>query len=220
MLVAADLFFQFIGFNILLLIAKNSIPVFLIYTLVKSKNHTFDFSDRLLLAAFILLIAGLNFSYFFYEKSIYLPGITIIYFFEIQIHIYLVLSILKKQENQETKILTKTFIIFSLGLFFIIVFFPLFSFPVQILFFIRVFQYAYFISIVFGNKRVNTHISLSLWFIIQSNISLLVDMVIWHYNFEYAFIMLFFYTSKYFYLSGYIKMRLPKSKNPVTAHNL
>ncbi|MBK6979206.1 MAG: hypothetical protein IPH28_20620 [Cytophagaceae bacterium] len=97
--------------------------------------------------------------------------------------------------------------IISLGLFFIIVFFPLFSFPVQVLFFIRVFQFAYYITLVFGNKKVDSQISWSLWLIILSNVLLLVDLAIFDYKLEYAIIMLPFYASKFFYLNGYLRMK-------------
>lgn len=198
--------FYSLDLKLCFLIAKNAIPFLLIFSLVHAKNYSLNKNDFLLLTTLILLSIGLNFSYFFHTHAIYLPIITIIYFFEIQIQIYLVLKKLKRIQTKETKAFTKIFLIFSLGLFFIIVFFPLFSFPLQILFFIRIFQYAYFISLVFGNKKINPQISLSLWFIILSNIALLADLVIFKYNFEYIIIMFFFYSSKFFFLNGYLNI--------------
>lgn len=206
LLIVLDFLFYSLDLKWYFLIAKNAIPLFLIFSLVHSKNYSLNKNDFLLLTALMLLSIGLNFSYFFHTHTIYLPVITIIYFFEIQIHLYLILKKLKRIHTKETKAFTKTFLIFSLGLFFIIVFFPIFSFPLQILFFIRVFQYAYFISLVFGNKKINPLISLSLWFIILSNIALLADLVIFKYNFEYIIIMLFFYSSKFFFLNGYLNI--------------
>lgn len=190
------------------LITKNAIPLFLMFSLIHSKDYSINKNDYLLLTSLLLLSLGLNFSYFFHTHAIYLPIITIIYFFEIQIQLYLVLKKLKRIHTKETKTYTKTFLIFSLGLFFIILFFPMFSFPLQILFFVRVFQYAYFISLVFGNRKINPQISLSLWFIILSNIALLADLVIFKYNFEYIIIMLFFYSSKFFFLNGYLNPKI------------
>ena len=135
-----------------------------------------------------------------------MPVITINYFFEIQIKLYLVLKKLMQIETRKTKTFTKIFLIFTLGFFFIIVFFPLFSFPLQILFFLRVFQYTYFISLLFGNKKIHPHISLSLWFIILSNVALLADYVIFKYNFEYMIIMFYFYLSKFLFLNGYLSI--------------
>lgn len=222
LLIVLDFLFFSLDLKWYFLIAKNAIPLFLIFSLVYFKNYSLKKNDYLLLTALILLSLGLNFSYFFYSHAIYLPVITIIYFFEIQIQLYLVLKKLKRIHTKETKVFTKIFLIFSLGLFFIIVFFPLFSFPLQILFFIRVFQYACFISLVFGNKNISPQISLSLWFIILSNIALLADLVIFKYNFEYIFIMFFFYSSKYLFLNGFLNFNKSKRNEPIIVyqHNL
>ncbi len=206
LLIVLDFLFFSLDFKWYFLIAKNAIPLFLIYSLVYFRKYSFNKNDYLLLTALILLSIGLNFSYFFHTQDFYLPVITIIYFFEIQIQLYLVLKKLRRIETKKTKTFTKIFLIFTLGLFFIIVFFPLFSFPLQILFFVRVFQYAYFISLVFGNKKIHPQISLSLWLIILSNVALLADLVIFKYNFEYMIIMFFFYLSKFFFVNGYLNI--------------
>jgi hypothetical protein len=206
LLVVSELLFYSFDLNPHFLIAKNCIPLLLIFSFVHTKNYSLNRNDKVLLASLILLSIGLNFSYFFYTKAFYLPIITITYFFEIQIQLYLILERLKRINTKDSKAFTKTFLIFSLSLFIIILFFPLFSFPLQLLFFVRVFQYACFISLVFGNKKLNAQISLSLWLIILSNISLLVDLVLFNYNFEYAIIMIMFYSSKFFFLNGYLKM--------------
>ncbi|MCP9761723.1 hypothetical protein EGI31_02065 [Lacihabitans soyangensis] len=213
LLIVLDFVFNSLQLKWYFLITKNAIPLFLIFSFANSKNYSLNKNDFLLIAALILLSIGLNFSYFFHTEAIYLPVITIIYFFEIQIHLYLILKKLKRIETKRTKVFTKTFLIFSLGLFFIIVFFPFFSFNLQILFFIRVFQYAYFISLVFGNKKINPQISLSLWFIILSNVALLADLVIFKYDFEYIIIMLFFYSSKFFFVNGYLNFNKPLRLN-------
>lgn len=206
LLVVSDFLFYSFDLNPHFLIVKNCIPLLLIFSFVHSKNYSLNRTDKILLSSLILLSIGLNFSYFFHTKAFYLSIISIIYFFEIQIQLYLILKRLKRINTKESKAFTKTFFIFSLSLFIIILFFPLFSFPVQLLFFVRVFQYACFISLVFGNKKLNSQISLSLWLIILSNISLLVELVLFNYNFEYAIIMIMFYSSKFFFLNGYLKM--------------
>lgn len=206
LLIALDFFFCSLDLKWYFLVAKNAIPLFLIFSLFSFRNYSLNKNDYLVLTSLILLSVGLNFSFFFHTYEIYLPVITIIYFFEIQIQLYLVLKKLRRIETKKTKAFTKIFLIFTLGLFFIIVFFPLFSFPIQILFFVRVFQYAYFISLVFGNKKIHPHISLSLWFIILSNVALLADLVIFKYNFEYMIIMFFFYVSKFLFLNGYLNI--------------
>lgn len=207
LLVGLDLIFEFFNLNTSLLFIKNSIPLFLFFAFFQIHNFSIEKEEYLIVAAFVLLLFGLNFSYFCYTQTYYLPVLTIIYFFEIQIQLYQVLKKLKKVNTRETKTYTKTFLIISLGLFFIIVFFPLFSFPVQVLFFIRVFQFAYYITLVFGNKKVDSQISWSLWLIILSNVLLLVDLAIFDYKLAYAIIMLPFYASKFFYLNGYLRMK-------------
>jgi hypothetical protein len=204
LLVVFDFLFYTLNLHLQFLIAKNCIPILLIFSLIYTKSHALKRNDYLMLVALVLLSAGLNFSYFFHTKPIYLPVITIIYFFEIQIQLYLVLDKLKRINTKETKAFTKTFLIFSLSLLTIIVFFPFFSFPIQLLFFVRVFQYAYFLSLTFGNRRLNPQISWSLWLIILSNISLLIDLVLFKYDFEYIIIMTMFYSSKFLFLSGYL----------------
>lgn len=206
LLIVLDFVFCSLDLKWYFLSAKNVIPLFLIYSLFYFRKYSLNKNDYLLLTALILLSLGLNFSFFFHTQDFYLPGITIIYFFEIQIQLYLVLKKLRRIETKKTKVFTKIFLIFTLGLFFIIVFFPLFSFPLQILFFVRVFQYAYFISLVFGNKKIHPQISLSLWLIILSNVALLADLVIFKYNFEYIIIMFFFYISKFFFVNGYLNI--------------
>lgn len=205
-MVVFDILFYSLDLNPHFLIAKNCIPLFLIFALVKSKNFDLSKHDKIVVITLLFLFAGLNFSYFFHSDPIYLPVITIIYFFEVQIQLYLVLDALKKINTKATKNFTKTFLIFSLGLFVIIIFFPLFSFPIQLLFFVRVFQYACFLSLVLGTKKLNPHISWSLWLIIFSNISLLVDLVLLKYNFEYQIIMITFYSSKIFFVNGYLNL--------------
>jgi hypothetical protein len=205
--VLLDVLFYNLDINPQFLIAKNFIPIVLLFSLLESVQYKPTRTDYFLIVNLILLSIGLNFSYFFYTQPFYLSGITVIYFFEIQIQFYLVLKKLKKISTSQTKAFTKTFVIFSLALSIIIVFFPLFPFPIQLLFFIRIFQYACFISLIYGNKKISPKISLSIWLIIFSNIFLLVDMVIFDYNLEYTFIMILFYSSKYFFIDGYLDMR-------------
>jgi hypothetical protein len=203
-IVAADLVFGSLQFKDPLLVCKNIIPLFLIFSFIQSKNYKINQDGILFLVTLFLLLVGLNFSFFFHTTSFYLPIITILYFFEIQIQMYLVLKKLKKIRTKETKGFTIFFLIISFALLFIVIFFPAFSFPIQILFFIRLFQFSTFLAIVFGNKKINYQISLSLLLIILSNVSLLVDLVIFNFNFEYAIIMLLFYSSKFFFLNGYL----------------
>jgi hypothetical protein len=172
-----------------------------------NRNWNLDKSDTLLVLSFIILLIGLNFSYFFHTENFYLPVLTIISFFEIQIQLFLVLKMIKKRNLKETKEMAKAFLIISLGLAFIIIFFPIFSFPEQVLFFVRVFQFAYLIALLFDCKREYLQIQLSVWFIIVSNILLLIDLVIFDYKYEYALIMSLFYYSKWLFLDGYLEWR-------------
>lgn len=189
----------------ILLIVKNFIPISLAIILLIEKKHSFTRLDYLVLFSFFFLCLGLNFSFFCYTKTYYLFVITLIYFFEIQIQIFLVIKFLRNSTIADKKTHLKTYLIFSVSLIFIIVFFPFFDFPIQILFFIRIFQYVHYFTLIYKNQYINNRFILGLWLLIFSNVLLLVDMMFFEIKFEYQFIMLLFYSSKIFFLDAYLK---------------
>lgn len=206
-LVISDIIFEFIKSPILLFVFKNCIPLYLAAILGYFRKFHFTRNDYLLLIIFIFLMLGLNFGYYFNKEKNYIPLILIIYFIEIQLQI----KILKNHTNiilsTYKQDFIKIIIIFSLGLFIIIMFFPQFSFINQILLFINVLQHAIFISIVFRNSRLNSAISISLWLLILSDISSLIHMVMFKNPYDYAITMVLVYFSKFYFLIGYLKLK-------------
>lgn len=206
-LICVDILLQFFDLQAYFLFVKNLIPASLMLILVVEREFKLTRNDFFVLISFVFLWLGLDFSYFLHTKPYYLFVLTIIYFIEIQIQIFVVIDMLRNNTKYLNKSFLKTFMIFSLSLIFILIFFPFFDFPIQILFFIRIFQYIHYMTLVYKNKRTSPQISQSLWLLILSNIILLFDLVILDFSFDYPLIIVLFYLSKLFFLNGYLKTK-------------
>ena len=135
-----------------------------------------------------------------------MPVITINYFFEIQIQLYLVLKKLRRIEKKNKDIYQNLSNIHIRPFLYHRVF-PTIFFPITNTIFCK--NFSIFLFYFFGFwKKIHTQISLSLGFIFQSNVALLADLVIFKYNFEYMIIMSFFYASKFLFLNGYLNINI------------
>jgi len=206
-LVIADILFEFFKIGVPHFLVKNFIPFFLIMILTYYRELKFTKSDYWVILSYILLLAGLNLGYYFFKEKYYLPLVMVVYFLEIQLQI----KVLKNYSNVILSSFKQDFlkllIILTLGLFIIVLIFPELSFINQALLFATILQHAFFISIVFQNKRFSKEISISLWLLILSDLYSLGHLLFFRNPFDYALTMVPVYFSKFFFLIGYLKLK-------------
>jgi hypothetical protein len=160
---------------------------------------------NLLASSLIFTCLGLVVTHLLPYSDNYMQTTLIIYILEAQIQLFIITRFFYPKNKSMRDEFTKLIIIFSAGMIFIFLFFPMFSFAAQTIVFIRILQFSFFFAYTYKNKLLHRQIHWSVWVLLSSNIISVLFLYITASKMFHTLVMASFFTSKFLFVNGLIK---------------
>lgn len=165
---------------------------------------------NLLAISLAFTIIGLVVTHLLPYSDNYMHKTLVIYIFEAQIQLFIISRFFYPKNKSMRDEFTKLVIIFSAGMIFIFLFFPMFSFAAQTTVFIRILQFSFFFAYTYKNKLLNRQIHWSVWVLLFSNIISVLFLYITASKVLHTLVMASFFTSKFLFVNGLIQSVITK----------
>ncbi len=191
-------------FNLVLVLRVLTVPVAYIGYL-SFRKYKLEPIGNLLAASIIISSFGLIVTHILPYGANYMQTTLIIYIIEAQIQLFIITHYFYPKDKSIKDEFMKLFIIFSLGMIFIYLFFPMFSFSTQTTVFIRILQFSFFIAYTYKNKLLHWQIHWSIWMLLFSNIISVLFLYISPSKIYHILVMASLFTSKFLFVNGIIQ---------------
>ncbi len=174
------------------------------FSYLQHRQYRFHKIDYWLTLSLFFTLVGLLTSHLIPKNAYYLSINSIVYFVEIQLQIMIVRHFFYSKNNILSEEIIKVIMVFTIGIAFIYLIFPLMDFWDQIIVFSRILQFSFLFAYIFKNRKLHYQIDISFWTILISNILSVVVLYVQVPYYYQLFANFLFFTSKIAFVNGLI----------------